>query len=290
MLACQLHAGIIFYCFPRSLRLGSVNMYPQSSRQFENNLVLLHGMFGKPAQWRGCADHFRDAWQVLCPELPVMDVEPDARAICVLADEMVLRMDAAGMARAVIGGNSLGGHIAMRMALSHPDRVSGLILTGSSGLLERGFEKSVPRRPTEHWIRTKMHGIFHHPVHVTDELVAEMRAFLNNIRRVIHMIRIAKCAKRDNLGEVLSSITCPVLLIWGENDEVTPPEAACEFHERLPLSRLHLIAECGHVPMVEQPAVFNELAACFLDELSGGPGSGPSREVPFSSLHITATA
>lgn len=55
----------------------------------------------------------------------------------------------------------------------------------------------------------------------------------------------------------------------GENDEVTPPEVAAEFHEMLSNSRLHFIPDCGHVPMVEHPAVFNELTEAFLTGLSG---------------------
>ena len=246
------------------------------SLPIEENLVLLHGMFGNVGQWQECAEHLSEGWRVMRPELPVLETVPDARALCVLADTMVRRMDEAGMARAVVGGNSLGGHIAIRMALQHPDRVEGLILTGSSGLFERGFEKSVPRRPTEAWIRTKMRDIFYHEVHVTDALVNEMREFMTSIRRVIHMIRIAKCAKRDNLRALLPTIQCPALLVWGRHDEVTPPEAAREFASLLPHAELHFLEECGHVPMVEQPAIFNALASGFLTALRGGGSAAKS--------------
>jgi len=229
----------------------------------QNNLVLLHGMFGNSGHWTACASRFSPSWNVLNHGLPLLEVEPDMQAIVALGDHVVREMDAAGMERAVVGGNSLGGHIAARMALCHPDRVAGLILTGSSGLFERGFA-TVPRRPTETWIRAKMREVFHDPVHITDELVNEMRTFMSSIRRVIHMIRIARCAKRDSLRELLPSITCPVLLIWGKNDDVTPPSVAREFHELLPNSQLHLLDECGHAPMIEQPGIFNDLAASFL--------------------------
>jgi pimeloyl-ACP methyl ester carboxylesterase len=205
-----------------------------------------------------------------------MEIDPDCGAIAALGDRIVRSMDRAGMERAVVGGNSLGGHIALRMALRHPDRVAGLVLTGSSGLFERGFERAVPRRPTENWIRDKMRGIFHDPLHVTAELVSELCAFLGNMRNVIHMIRIARCAKHDSVRDELPSITCPVLLVWGRNDEITPLETANEFHDLLPASELQLIDECGHVPMVEHPDKFNDLLAAFLLRISGGAAGEPA--------------
>lgn len=260
-------------------------MPPPLSPSSPDNLVLLHGMFGRPEQWQSCADHQSGSWRVLNFPLPLLDVKADERAIVALGEHMIRTMDAAGMDHAVLAGNSLGGHIAARMALQFPDRVSGMVLTGSSGLFERGFS-NIPRRPTEAWIRCKMAEVFHDPVHVTDELVEEMVAFLGNIRRVLHMVRIAKCAKRDSLRDVLHAIKCPVLLIWGENDDVTPPSVGREFHERLPFSHIHFIPRCGHVPMVEQPAVFNDLVAAFLSGLRSAPSCMASAmlSVPGPSL------
>src|SRR5687768_10407153 len=106
--------------------------------RLQENLVLLHGMFGNSGHWQSCASHLSSSRRVLSPGLPLLDIDPDMQAITALGDHVIRDMDAAGMERAVIGGNSLGGHIAARMALCHPDRVAGLILTGSSGLFERG--------------------------------------------------------------------------------------------------------------------------------------------------------
>lgn len=233
-----------------------------------NHLLLLHGMFGNPAQW-STADHAaaRD-WNVLRPCLPLLEVQGKKKAIPQLAERMIDLMDREGVDRAVVGGNSLGGHVAVRMALQFPDRVSGLILTGSSGLFERGFEKSVPRRPTEEFIRTKMRDVFHAPGHCTAELVSDVMRLLSDMRRVMQMLRIAACAKRDNLRHELPSVKCPTLLVWGREDVITPTSAATEFEHLLPDSKLHILADCGHVPMVEQPVAFNSLLMDFLGRLA----------------------
>lgn len=250
------------------------------------HVFLLHGMFGKAEQWQACAAHLAPRWQVSVPSLPFRYVEPDIGAIDVLGDHIAREMDSKGVEKAVIAGNSFGGHIAARMALRYSDRVSGLVLTGSSGLFEHGFERSVPRRPTETYIRNKMLEVFHDPAHVTDQLVDETRELLNNLRDVLQMVRMAKCAKHDNIREVLPTITCPVLLVWGEDDRITPPAVAREFHDLLPCSELHMIDRCGHVPMFERPEVFNGIIESFLMRLTGiGSATLPSDRCMMPSLH-----
>ncbi len=252
-------------------------MHQPHSPASPDNLVFLHGMFGKPWHWQACADRMASSWKILNPVLPLLEIKADSRAIISLGDHVVRSMDAAGMDRAVLAGNSLGGHIAARMALHHPDRVAGLVLTGSSGLFERGIS-TIPRRPTAPWIRLKMGEVFHDTVHVTDELVTEMFEFLSNMRRVLQMVRIARCAKRDVLRDLLPGINCPVQLIWGEYDEVTPPAVGQEFHELLPNSELHMIKQCGHVAMVERPEIFNDLVAPFLARITAKrPFSSPKQ-------------
>lgn len=234
-----------------------------------NHLLLLHGLFGNPGQWSTAEHAAGPAWKVERPRLPLLEVEGGKGAIDHLARLMIELMDAARMDRTVVGGNSLGGHVAVRMALQYPDRVSGLVLTGSSGLFERGLEKSIPRRPTEEYIRTKMTGVFHSPRHCTAELINDVMRVVGNLRHVMQMMRVAACAKRDNLRGVLHSVTCPVLLIWGRDDQVTPPATGEEFAQLLPNAELHFLPECGHVPMVEQPSAFNALLTRFLGRVSG---------------------
>ena len=61
------------------------------------------------------------------------------------------------------------------------------------------------------------------------------------------------------MGGDLHKMDLPVCLIWGKNDQITPPEVAEEFHKLLPNSELFWIDECGHAPMMEKPQEFNNL-------------------------------
>jgi pimeloyl-ACP methyl ester carboxylesterase len=98
--------------------------------------------------------------------------------------------------------------------------------------------------------------------------VDEVFSITNNRIRVIKIIALAKSAIRNNLGDELNNIKQPTLLIWGNNDTVTPPFVAKEFQKLIPNSELHFIDKCGHAPMMEVPDEFNTILHKFLKKLS----------------------
>jgi pimeloyl-ACP methyl ester carboxylesterase len=175
-------------------------------------------------------------------------------------------MDALGIERAVVGGNSLGGHVAVRLALRWPDRVSGLILTGSSGLFERSFTRRVPHRPGREFVREKMGEMFYDRRLVTPAWVESMHRALTEPFTALRAVRFARAAKRDNVGERLDAITAPTLVVWGADDRITPPAIAERFHSRIPDARLVFLRRCGHAPMLERPQAFAALVRAWLEE------------------------
>ncbi len=70
--------------------------------------------------------------------------------------------------------------------------------------------------------------------------------------------------KQSEVSSALHKIKQPVLLIWGLQDDITPPETALHFHDLLPNSELKFIDQCGHVPMMDQPQLFNQHLKEFL--------------------------
>jgi pimeloyl-ACP methyl ester carboxylesterase len=165
-------------------------------------------------------------------------------------------------------GNSLGGHVALVHVLRHPERIRSLILTGSSGLFESGMGDTYPKRGDYEYIRKKTEITFYDPKTASKELVDEVYEIVNNRIKAIKIIALAKSAIRNNLGEELSQIKKPTLLIWGNNDTITPPFVAREFNRLIPNSELHFIDKCGHAPMMEVPEEFNKILEMFLQKLS----------------------
>ena len=95
----------------------------------------------------------------------------------------------------------------------------------------------------------------------------EVFEITNNRIKVIKIISLAKSAIRNNLGEEVNKITQPTLLIWGNNDIITPPFVGQEFNKLIPNSELHFIDKCGHAPMMEVPQEFNNILEKFLHKL-----------------------
>jgi pimeloyl-ACP methyl ester carboxylesterase len=79
---------------------------------------------------------------------------------------------------------------------------------------------------------------------------------------------MAKSALRHNLADKLGQIKNPALLIWGNQDGITPPFVGEKFKELLPNSTLFFIDKCGHAPMLERPVEFNNYLADFLNKLA----------------------
>lgn len=201
------------------------------------------------------------------PELPVFRVPLGCDVLEFIVRSTREYLDRAGIEHAVLVGNSLGGHVAARLALSDPERVAGLVLTGSSGLFERGLERHVPRRPDRAWLREKISDVFYDPAHVTESMIDEVAAVVGNRQSVLQLVRVAQSAKRDNLAPLLPRMACPTLLVWGADDRITPLETAHDFQRLLPDSELRIISRCGHAPMLEQPDDFNKALADFIQAL-----------------------
>ena len=162
----------------------------------------------------------------------------------------------------------MGGHVGIEYTLKHLHRVNALVLTGSSGLFEKNSTtQEIPKRGNYEYIQQKTQKTFYNPLLATKEIVDEVFEIVNDRAKATKVLKIAKSAVRNNLSQELARLSIPVFLIWGENDEITPPSVAEEFHKLIPNSKLAWINNCGHSAMMERPNRFNELLDEFLRSL-----------------------
>ena len=227
-------------------------------------LVLLHGLFGALSKFSDLIEHFKHTHKVVVPILPLYDLDLLHTSVTGLAKYVQQFIDHKGYDQIHLLGNSLGGHVGLVYILSHPIKIKTLTLTGSSGLFESAMGDSYPKRGDYEYIRVKTAETFYDPAVATKELVDEVFEITNSRIKVIKIIALAKSAIRNNLGEELGQIHVPTLLIWGNNDKVTPPFVAEEFHKLIPNSELAFIDQCGHAPMMEVPKTFNKILEKFL--------------------------
>ena len=147
-----------------------------------------------------------------------------------------------------------------------PEKVKALVITGSSGLYESAMGETYPKRGDYDYIKKKAENVFYDPAVATKEIVDEVYASVNDRNKLIRTLSIAKSAIRHNMGKDLPNMNTPTCIIWGKNDNVTPPEVAVEFDHKLPDSDLFWIDKCGHAAMMEHPDTFNELLYAWLQE------------------------
>lgn len=229
-------------------------------------VVLLHGLMGDMTHWDDVLATLDDVARPIAPALPLFDPDLAEASVRELAEYVLRFLDALDIPRAVVGGNSLGGHVALWLALTQPDRVSGLILTGSSGLFERTFTRGVPHRPSAEYVRDKMIEVFHDPARVTAAYVESVRGLLAVRGSALRVLKVARDARRSSVEERLGEIAVPTLLVWGRDDRITPPEVAARFHTLIPDSDLFFLPQCGHAPMLEQPDAFSAVTRWWLRE------------------------
>lgn len=229
-------------------------------------LILLHGLMGALSNFEGIIDHFGNRCNVVIPILPIYSLPLKSLDLDGLVDAISDFINFKKFETVNLLGNSLGGHLAQLYTLKHPEKVNKMVLTGSSGLFENAFGSSFPRRSSRDYIRKKTEMVFYDPKVATEALVDDVFESVSDLGRCIRIVKTAKSAVRHNLEDKLHLIKAKTLLVWGEQDEVTPLWVGKKFNELIINSKLVIFDKCGHAPMMEHPAKFNAELESFLLE------------------------
>jgi 4,5:9,10-diseco-3-hydroxy-5,9,17-trioxoandrosta-1(10),2-diene-4-oate hydrolase len=184
-------------------------------------------------------------------------------------------LDALGVDRATVVGNSQGGAIAITMALNYPELVEKLVLMAPGGLEARetymqmeGIKTMIRVLYKEGISKETMRKVFALQLHdeskITDEVIEERY----QVAMTQHKDNLARI-RVTNQEERLSEIQCPVLCFWGVNDKFCPSSGASKIATRCANSRTMLIGSCGHWVMVEYAKLFNQLTLQFANDELG---------------------
>ncbi|MFC6861665.1 alpha/beta fold hydrolase [Zunongwangia atlantica] len=223
-------------------------------------IVILHGLMGGLSNFDGVVDYFPSkGYKILIPELPLYSMSLLKTSVGTFAKYLKEFLDTKGLNNVILLGNSLGGHIALLTTKLYPESIKGLVITGSSGLYENAMGESYPRRGDYEFIKKKAQNVFYDPAVATKEIVDDVYETVGDRNKLVKTLAIAKSAIRHNMAKDLPKMNTPTCIIWGKNDNVTPPEVAEDFHRLLPDSDLYWVDKCGHAAMMEHPDLFNEL-------------------------------
>jgi len=249
-------------------------------------LVLVHGLGGAASNWTELAPLLRRRHTLLVPDLPGhgrSTALPGVSGLEPFADRVALVAEREGMLPAPVVGHSLGGMVALRLALRRPADVSGIVLAGAAGLtIGRAWARQLlplltAMRPGRlagryrGWIarspllRRVVFGFLSvaDPVGLTDEAV---EGFLGAQLLHTDIDSAWQALRADDPRRDLASVRCPVLVVWGAEDTHIPLDDAFEYTRRL-RARLRVIPGCGHALIGERP---DACADAIEDFLRGG--------------------
>jgi len=193
-------------------------------------------------------------------------------------DHLVAFCDAVRAPRIFVSGESLGGWVAARLAIRHPDRVARLVLNTAGGLTAnpavmerlRTLSLEAVRHPEREAVRKRLEWLMHDPATVTDDLV-DLRYRIyrqpDMARAMEHIMCLQLMPVRQrNMIPIadLRTIAAPTLVVWTTHDPTGKVEVGETFAREIPGARLVVMDGCGHWPQFEDAETFNRLHLDFL--------------------------
>jgi len=271
----------------RFIEVNGINVHYKTYGQGEPTFILLHGFGASLFSWREVTAPLAEFGTVIAYDRPAFGLterplkwegeNPYSQEAQI---ELVIGlMDALGIERAILVGNSAGGTIAMLTALKYPQRVQSLILVDPAVYAGGGapaWVRPLLRTPQmrhlgpliARQIQTRgpelIELAWHDPSKVTPEILEGYQKPLRLADWDKALWELTLASRESGLAERLSELTLPTLVITGDDDRIVPTEQSVRLAEELPNAQLVVIPQCGHLPHEEHPAEFMQAVTEFL--------------------------
>ncbi len=248
----------------------------------EQTVVLLNGTSGHIEAWtrnlRALAASYRmvgydypgHGWTTLTDhDLEIPEYE----------EHLLGLLDALGLDRVHLAGESLGGWIAIKFAAHHPERLRTVILSAPGGRVvgeqqvdsAQSVSAQAVAEPTFENVRKRLQVVIHDPANISDELVRVRQAvysrpgFDSSMRHISALRRPEPRLRNRVTDEDMAAIPVPALLVWTDHEPTGGPEAGEHLAAGIPDGEYLLVRDAAHWPQWEAPAAFNAAALDFLE-------------------------
>ena len=271
------------------VEVNGLQVHYKTMGEGEPVLVLLHGFGASLFSWHKVMEPLskmgtviafdRPAFGLTARPLPGAWTGASPYSTEAQVELAVGLLDALGVERAILVGNSAGGTIAMLTALAHPERVQALVLVdpavyagGGSPALVRLLSNTPQMRRLGPWLTRRIQtwgrdlvGLaWHDPSRITPE---DWAGYLKPLRAENWdraLWELTRASRPSNLAQHLAEIQVDCLVITGGDDRIVPTEQSIRLSRELPRAQLAIIPNCGHVPQEECPAEFLQAVKDFL--------------------------
>ncbi len=234
-------------------------------------LCLLHGGGGTGKAWLHQMQYFQDRYRVICPDMPGFGQSEwvdGIDTVDALGTVILEWMGSIGVDHLILGGNSMGGRVALAAAMKDPGRIRALLLLDAVGVVVPDIPIVNPLSlPPQQF----MSGLVYDPATYkrnTPYRTLEDAQELNHGRTIF-----AKYLERAPIGPDpswdLNRVAMPTLLLWGREDRIIPLALGRVMENTLADAELVVIENCGHLPHIEEPAVTNQTIDEFLTRRLG---------------------
>jgi len=253
------------------IRVNGIDLYYESHGEGPA-VVFLHGRGGNHLSWYQQVAAFRDRYRCIAidhREFGLSKETPDGPGRMAFVEDLRQLLERLEIPRACLVGQSMGGFTALGYAYRYPDRVSGIVLSDTSGGLNEervvaAFRRSLPSLPQDVAIRA-LSDDFRRRDPVQAFLYAEIGRLAPPVRESLEGLLTSQDGPS---AQDLRGFSVPTLVIVGEVDIVVPPDIARIVASCIPGSRLEIVAGAGHSVYFEKPSDFNRIVGDFLETLS----------------------
>jgi pimeloyl-ACP methyl ester carboxylesterase len=230
--------------------------------------------------WTEQVSALSNRYRVITPDLRGLgesDATPGAATMNRMAQDTAALLDRLEISRAVVGGLSMGGYVALAFYKQFPSRVRALVLADTRPQADTEDGKQTRLQQADKALADGMAGIADSmlPKLLTPETVSKHPEIVKRVRDMMLKTKpegaasaLLGMAEREDQTPLLSRITCPTLILVGREDPITPVQDSEKMHREIAGSRLVVIENASHVSNLERTEQFNDELVRFLNSLS----------------------
>lgn len=260
-----------------SINLGDIQL-AYTDTGLGQPVVLLHGYPFNRSLWNEQVSALSNSFRVITPDLRGLgesDATQGAATMNRMAQDVAALLDHLGVSRAVVGGLSMGGYVALAFYKQFRSRVRSLVLADTRAQADTEEGKQTRFQQAEKALAEGMAGIADSmlPKLLTPETVSKHPEVVKRVRDMMLKTKpegaagaLLGMAEREDQTSLLSQISCPTLILVGKEDPITPVADSEKMHREIAGSRLVVIENAAHVSNLERTDQFNEELMRFLNE------------------------